>query len=120
MEAPTDRLNREVYSQFFSRGLVMASVGFVALSLLRIVRPRILPHIPGSDLRALYVTVTSTIFAAPAILGVFGAVVGYYFRLRNKMVHTSLTELGLALRFISAGLVGILAVGLVFAIIIPV
>jgi uncharacterized protein YciW len=115
METAQDRLNRQLFPSLVPRCLAITTLATALAWAHAQIRPRVLAHLGGVELQGLYLTVTSTVLLTPAILGIMGTVVGYFYHLRNRQAHTSLSEVGLAVRSVIAGLFGFLAFGVVYA-----
>jgi uncharacterized membrane protein YeaQ/YmgE (transglycosylase-associated protein family) len=116
METTQDRLYRQIFPSLVPRCVTIALAATALAWAHAQIRPRILAHIGGLELQRLYVTVTSTALIAPAILGIMGSVVGYFYHLRNRQAYTSLSESGLAVRSIVAGILGFVAFVAVYAV----
>jgi xanthosine utilization system XapX-like protein len=98
METVQDRLNRQLFPALVPRCLAITTLATALAWAHAQIRPRVLAHVSGVELQRLYVTVTSTALISPAILGIMGTLIGYFYHLRNRQVHTSLSEAGLAVR----------------------
>lgn len=114
MESEQDRFNRHLFPSLVPRSIAITVVATALAWAHAQIRPHVLAYISGIELKRMYLTVTSTILMGPAIVGIMGSVVGYFYYLRNRQIHTSLSETGLAGRSIAAGLLGFVAVGVVF------
>ena len=86
-ESEKDRFTRQLYASLLPKAVATAVISILVLSLMPSVQGRIARSIPGPELQHLYLTVSYTLVATPAIVGIMGAVVGYYYRLRTRMFH---------------------------------
>jgi hypothetical protein len=68
------------------------------------IRPRVLQRIHAELLAELYVRVTTTVVITFTLTGLGALVACYYYALRERRIHTSLTEFGLGVRSVLAGL----------------
>jgi hypothetical protein len=73
------------------------------------IRPFILTNLPGEFVRDVYLRCTSGFFLTCTLMSGAGLVTCYYFALRERRVHTALTEFGLATRSVIAALLVLVA-----------
>jgi hypothetical protein len=115
MQSVQDRVNRQIFPALVPRCIAITTLATAFSWAHAQVRPRVLAHISGVELQRLYFTITSIALVGPATMGIMGIVVGYFYHLRNRQMHTSLSEAGLAGRSIVAGLLAFAAFGVVYA-----
>lgn len=76
------------------------------------VRPTILAWLSPEWVAYLYLRLTGLVILIATFLGLGAFVVSYYFGLRNRRTYTALTETGLAVRGVLAGLLALVAAAL--------
>jgi accessory gene regulator protein AgrB len=71
------------------------------------VRPYILRTLRYEFLMELYAPITTTVLMTATVLSIGFFVAAYYFSLRDRRLRTAMTEFGLAVRAILAGVFGL-------------
>jgi hypothetical protein len=102
MESVQEQIYRRLFPQLIPRLAIIALAATMLTWANARVRSSVLAHIPGPDLQQLYVIATSTLSGTAILFSYFGLVVGYFYRLRTRKLHTSLSEAGLAFRAVVA------------------
>lgn len=109
MESDFDRVNRRTWPAAWRRFAVWLLLTFVGNYLHARIRPFIVAKLPGDFLRDIYLRCTRDFFLTCTLVSGGGLVICYYFALRERRVHTALTEFGLAARSVIAALLVLLA-----------
>jgi len=109
MESANDRFFRQSIPSLWPRFLAWVAIAF-ALNLIHArFEQRILTSLPDGSISEFYLRATSTVILMLSIGGLGGIVTCYYFALRQRRVHTALSEFGLAVRSVVAALLAFAA-----------
>ena len=102
-------MNRRTLPAAWPRFALWLLLTFLGNYLHARIRPFILPKVPTEFLRDIYLRTTSGFFLTCTLVSGGGLVVCYYFALRERRIHTALTEFGLAARSVIAALLVLVA-----------
>ncbi|MBV9068344.1 MAG: hypothetical protein JO231_06515 [Acidobacteria bacterium] len=102
-------MNRRAWPGAWRRFAIWLLLTFAGNYVHARIRPFILTRLPSEFLRDIYLRITSGFFLTCTLVSGGGLVVCYYFALRERRVHTALTEFGLAARSIVAALLVLIA-----------
>lgn len=102
-------MNRRTWPAEWPRFAIWLLLTFVCNYVHTRIRPFIVPKLPGEFLRDIYLRGTSSFFLTCILLSGGGLVTCYYFALKERRVHTALTEFGLAVRSVIAALLVLVA-----------
>ena len=102
-------MNRRTWPAAWPRFAVWLLLTFVGNYVHARIRPFIVTKLPGEFIREIYLRSTSGFFLTCTLMSGGGLVICYYFALRERRVHTALTEFGLAVRSVIAALLVLVA-----------
>jgi hypothetical protein len=109
VESELDRINRRTVPDSWPRFAIWLVLTFAASYLHTRIRPFIFARLPGEFLRDVYIRSSSALFLISTLASAGGLVACYYYALRERRIHTALTEFGLAVRSVIAGLLLLVA-----------
>jgi hypothetical protein len=112
VESELDSIYRRSAPEHRWRYVVWVLVAFAVNYLHVRVRPAILAWLSPEWVAYLYLKLTGLVILTATFLGLGAFVVTYYFALRNRRTYTALTETGLAVRGVLAGLLALFAAAL--------
>ena len=107
MESPVDRVYRQSFPPQRRRFALWVAAVYLTTYIHAAVRPRVLRLLPSKFLLELYVRITSTVLMTVTLVSFGALVVAYYFSLRERRIHTAMSEFGLAVRATIAGVAGL-------------
>ena len=109
MESDIERVYRKSFPSLWPRFALWVLIAYAVNYCHAVLRPRVVHYLPSRDLLDLYLRTTSTIILTATFSGLGFLVVCYYYSLRDRRVHTALSEAGLAVRAVFAGLLALAA-----------
>lgn len=109
MESDIDRSMRRTFPQNWPRFTIWTAAAFGANYLHSLVFTRILRQLPGDILPEIYARVAASAILTFTLAGLCGLVACYFYDLRDRRIHTAMTELGLAIRAVVAGVIALIA-----------
>ena len=108
METEADRQMRRSVRGTWPRAAALLAGAYALNYLHTFVRPHILPALPNADIRYFYTVLVRGILLGITVTSVMWLVVCYYYHLRDRRLHTAMSEFGLAARSSVAGLLALL------------
>jgi hypothetical protein len=103
LESETDKVYRHTLPEQRGRFALWVLGAFGINYAHAAVRPWIIRAIPTSFLKLLYLRIATTLIVTLTVISLGALVTAYYFALRDRRVHTAMSEIGLAARSIIAG-----------------
>ena len=107
MESPVDRHFRRSLPELWPRFAVWLLITYGANYVNACIRPRVLRMLQSDALAELYLRLTSIVVITFTCIGLGWLVACYYFHLRDRRFHTAMTEVGLAIRSVIAGIIAL-------------
>ena len=107
MESAVERDFRKTFPQMGPRLAVLVLIAYGVDYCHAAFRSQIVRHFPSRDLADLYIRATSTVILSAIFSGLGLLVLSYYYSLRNRRIYSALTETGLAVRAVFAGLLAL-------------
>lgn len=107
METNLEKTLRRTLPELWPRFALWVALCYVVDGLHARLRPELLRWLPAGSLSELYVLATTTVIVSFTIIGLGALVACYYYALRERRINAALTETGLAVRVVSAGLLAL-------------
>jgi hypothetical protein len=110
-ESDIERSFRRTLPQTWPRVALWTLAVFGVNYLHSLVMARIVRALPGKFVAEIYVNVAAALITTSTLFSLGGLLSCYYYALRERRVHTAMTETGLAFRAIIAGTLALGAFG---------